>query len=743
MIAHLVLLGTATLAELKKSSRQRFHPEPVKTIFSDRRPAWLAEWADFEIEENLWNWAAVRVLVRDGLIPPPDSDFYILGMIVAPARNLPPRQLLDQDPGLLSLELWRLFECEGSGELSLAAYDKYVQEPKTWLETFRMMANDGTIDRARALAATLDALARDFAPFRAGWFSRLHEALGPTRDERVAYCERYLDLLSSRVPATVSFAMKAVVEVHDAGALDVLAVSDRLGAALDARDKGTAKRALSVLKKAALNSNSPEVKERLATLASRALGHDSADVQALAFDLAKDHDSLLEPYRTVLAPSVRARLKTAAASVTTDEVPAPVADLQRIVAVESVSELTEVLAAVLENAGPPMDIERAIDGVARITAVERLTATLAKRAEKLLAKKNPEPRTALANLVLAWTRGLRTSPPTGDGNLADFLLWRLWCVSEQAAQRQQHPLLSLPTWPDGSIDAAELAQRLDGHPLHQRKAIAADRSSLFHLDLLQAQLRAGVGLSDAPQEMHLSWKTKSWEVDGKTYFHHEPVLALPNSPKPNRFDPARLSAVSFFASLEMKRWCATVCPIWREGWFGAGCRDLGYNIDWWQADWSTRAYLEPLLDPRTAIGPMGGLLIALGLGAKESSENMLAVDALIGALSEGRFSGDRLGLALVEASASGAIKFSRWSKQLVRVAQAGPKQANAVFHAIEALFESGNGREESDYGKLVELERELAYETGLRLTRPGAISGLKSSSVGGKTMRTITELLRL
>jgi len=251
-------------------------------------------------------------------------------------------------------------------------------------------------------------------------------------------------------------------------------------------------------------------------------------------------------------------------------------------------------------------------------------------------------------------------------------------------------------------------------------------------------------MSDARQEMHLSWKTKSWEVAGKTYFHHEPALTLPNSLKPSRFDPARLSMVSFFASLEMKRWCATVCPVWREGWFAAGCRDLGYNIDWWQADWSTRAYLEPLLDPQTAVGPMGGLLIALGLGAKETGENMLAVDALIAALSEGRFSGDKLGVALVEASTSGAIKFSRWSKQLARVAQAGAMQANAVFHGIEALFESGSSwKEASDFGKLVELERELAYQTGLRLTLPGAIDGLRSSSVRGKTMQTITELLRL
>src|SRR6185369_6898866 len=98
-------------------------------------------------------------------------------------------------------------------------------------EAFRTMAADGTIERARVLASTLDALGRDFAPFRAGWYSRLHESLKPTQSERVANRERYLDLLSSRVPATVAFAMRALVDVDKAGALDPLAALDRLGAA--------------------------------------------------------------------------------------------------------------------------------------------------------------------------------------------------------------------------------------------------------------------------------------------------------------------------------------------------------------------------------------------------------------------------------------------------------------------------------------------------------------------------------
>jgi len=49
----------------------------------------------------------------------------------------------------------------------------------------------------------------------------------------------------------------------------------------------------------------------------------------------------------------------------------------------------------------------------------------------------------------------------------------------------------------------------------------------------------------------------------------------------------------------------------------------------------------------------------------------------------------------------------------------------------------------ADYSKLVELERELAHETGLRLSRPGAIRTLEAIPTGGKTKRVIVELLSL
>jgi hypothetical protein len=280
-------------------------------------------------------------------------------------------------------------------------------------------------------------------------------------------------------------------------------------------------------------------------------------------------------------------------------------------------------------------------------------------------------------------------------------------------------------------------------PPGELQAVAADRSSLFHLDLIQAQLRAGEGMDRALPETRVTWHTNTWEASGKTYSHHRAIVEIPNAPKPSRFDPALLSTLSFRASLEMKRWCATVCPVWREGWFAAGCRDLSSNLDWWEADWSTRSYLEPLVDPHTQIGPRGALLIVLGLAAREQGESQLAVDALQASIATDRLSAADLALALVEAASSGAIKFSRWSKHLARAAQAGARQAEAIFHAVEALFESGHGAAAADWVKLVELERELAHQTGLRLSRPGAIGTLKARPAAGRAKRVTSELLRL
>jgi len=204
-----------------------------------------------------------------------------------------------------------------------------------------------------------------------------------------------------------------------------------------------------------------------------------------------------------------------------------------------------------------------------------------------------------------------------------------------------------------------------------------------------------------------------------------------------------LSLAQCRESLEMKRWSATVCPRWREGWFAAGCRDLGHNIDWWEANWAHRAYLEPLLDAHTQIGPMATLLMALGLGAKEAGESLLAADALVATIQQGRMNGAMLGQALAEAASSGAIKLSRWSKQLTRVSQTGLSVAGALFDALEILFASGHAHGAADVHKLIELQLQLAHLTQRSLTEPRAVENLRGVVAGGKTKRVRDALLAM
>lgn len=752
VVAGLALLGTATLGELKKCPFRHLPDDLAARILTDRQPPWLADWAEFELERNTASWPLVRRLVRDEVIPRPKSDFYILGMIAAPTGSS--REFIKRDLPLLDFELWRLFEVEGSGELSLAASDKYAQEPQTWLAAFCAMVRDGVIDRERVLTLSLEALSRDFAPFRAGWFSRLHEALKPTRTERAAFRRAYLDLLPSRVPATVSFAMKALVELEKAGALHVAEEMERLAPALEARDKGTVQRALSLLGKAVRAHGAPSgLRPRVAALAARALVHEAPEVQTAALELAEWNRALAEPYLAVLAPSVRARLRKdgddqvepASAIPAAKRVASP--SPQQVAPVASEEELVERFASVLENQGPPMDIERVLDGVARIPAGERLTASLAGRAAKLLAARDqPQPRSALAELALAWTRGQRMPQPDAEDSLVDFLVWRVWYLAEQAAQRVVKPLLSLPTRPDGRIDKAVFDERWRALSARDRAA-ADDRESQFHLDLVLARLRAGIGVGEAgglrllPK---LTWRKRTWEIQGQTYSHHEPSLLLAQTRPASRFDPAWLTLAKLRGSPELFRWCATVCPVWREGWFAAGCREIGFNLNWDSAIWANRVYLETLAaesDGTAApVGPFAALLIALGLAAKETGEAMLAVDSLIASVEGGRLDGGALGEALAAAASSGAILFTRVARQLAKAAQAGPRVARAIFGALELLFESGAGTAAADYGRLIEFAHELSIQTGLRLTRPGVRVALGRIKTGGKASKALAAL---
>jgi hypothetical protein len=310
-------VATATLSELKRLPwwAQPFGEPGYLEIVRDRRPPWLRDWCDWILEQNFRNWGFVRAAVREGLCAAPETEIYVLGMIDGLLPRSETQTLIDrlqEDPEILRDLIWRLFEVEGGGELSLAAYDKYGQG--VWSLAFLELAERGLLDRGRLLDASLDALARDFAQFRAGWFSRLHESLQPSLEERQARLGTYLTLLRSPIPPTVSFTLKALQKLHRAKALpgaDFVAEAEPL---LYQKGKGTVKAALKIV--GDLAKADPVLAPAVASLSAVGLEHPDLEVQEAALSLLERYgDSHIAALRTavadrreVVAASLRPRL---------------------------------------------------------------------------------------------------------------------------------------------------------------------------------------------------------------------------------------------------------------------------------------------------------------------------------------------------------------------------------------------------------------------------------------------------
>ena len=310
--ARVAAVASASPSELKKLGWRMVYlkDEDAYEVLRDRRPKPFSGYLEWLLERG--EWRLVRRIVRERLSEPPDSPLYTLGMIFGVHEvDTTIAQSLLSDPELLDDPLWKLFEHEGGGEVSLAAHDKYRGD---WSGALVELAAQGHLDRNRLLRASLEALSRDFGQFRAGWFSRFHDALEPTNAERAELAAAYLALLSSPIPPTVSMALRHLEELWGERRLAPDDLVPQLEPVLFAKSKSTALQALELLTAAA--ERAPALGLVVAKMVARALEHPSAEVQARAFaHLRTRQPEHAEALRTSVcaqldhvAPSLRAEL---------------------------------------------------------------------------------------------------------------------------------------------------------------------------------------------------------------------------------------------------------------------------------------------------------------------------------------------------------------------------------------------------------------------------------------------------
>ena len=140
----LIAYGVLPVSEIRKLGWRSNHlPEDVDDVLRRRSPERLGPIVDYLLDDvgTASSWHVVRPLVREGIVPRPDSPSYTIAMLRRRRVARGAVELLAEDPGLLDVEVWRLFEVEGGGEDSLANHEKFFGD--TGATSFRELAARG------------------------------------------------------------------------------------------------------------------------------------------------------------------------------------------------------------------------------------------------------------------------------------------------------------------------------------------------------------------------------------------------------------------------------------------------------------------------------------------------------------------------------------------------------------------------------------------------------------------------
>ncbi|MFO0738058.1 MAG: DUF6493 family protein [Labilithrix sp.] len=532
--ARVALLGTITNVDTIKKFAWRSVPSSddlVLAALKGRPPELVKAWVSQICELTQSRWPVMRRLVKEGFCVRPDTDGYVLAMIHeagcrASRRFAHLTPLFEEDPELLDDDVWRVFEVEGNRDCSLTGFER------AWQGFLVDLQARGRLDRARMLDATLAALARDFAQHKAGFYSRLHEALKPTPEEMAARASTYVELLGSRISPTVSLATRVVESLPEDVEMDTASFARAaVSAARSARGQSTALALLRLLhprrddahvldataaflehtavdvidaalatleaskpspalvaRVAKLVASMPASRRARATAWVEAAGGKSAAVAPAATEVARaaprvTKDASPDEKRAGVAALAAAPPEGPWPRVTLDDRanPAPRLDPERRVV--PIADLDELFAAVARSMEEPNDrvtYERVLDGVSRLGAPldalpKDATKPLAARADKLASRHGHA-----AALVRGWLAH-EGDLSTKFVNTTQFGVRRIQNVLTRLERGETRPLLSMPSTETFFVDPLVLAERV--------KAEARKKSALDVADAVTAMLR--------------------------------------------------------------------------------------------------------------------------------------------------------------------------------------------------------------------------------------------------------------
>ena len=807
--AAIALTAHGTIAEVERIRTTWRIPRDLELacrLVSARDESFRERWAAHAIDSlDARGVFVARRLIASGAAPKPRSDGYTIALVsrsgsfdlTSEAGAWGRRGVIDvlrANPDLLIDDVWRIFEVEGGGENSLAAHDKYCPESRSWRAALVELSDDGTLDRQRLLDASLDALLRGFAQFRAQWYSAFHEALTPTNDERAARSSTYLALTASPVGPTVSMALKALLRAERAVPLDSVEVVAQIGPALLAPSKGSATQALGFVRRAV--ASEPELLPRAACLVADALGHANVDVQKVALEQLRSWypsppDDLATSVRSIASgchPSVRSAIDSWLGVVTTSpaerapgrasspravrcaitEVDWLAAD-RELSPIVDLSDLLERIAISLEAPGHADELERLVNGIAATghvaVAEQREALTLGRRAMKLCRSDRPSQR-LIARLVAAWLvpeqlEGSTREPPPATLALDDLLCARMELVERQVRDGEPFVPLAAPTHHHGVIDPIVLVERLAAaraapHPVELTMALLRLAPDAKRLEEARRALTGHAPIArwletwaehcerESPGKAR--WSASSRTTANGFTFHELHVDGL------GAITPRHSQVTVTLAPGRWRRfgqdapgvgWMASIIPGLSGAWARLGASTIGPTSGFRDVAHGDAAYLERFFDADVRFRGDAQLLVALALNDARASVRTVAVDLCVAALGDDRLLPRELGDQIGRLTSTGLVTPSRWARPLADVAAASPDHRRALLECVESAIAVAQPRKPQDLLALLELFETLALEAAARVVDDDARSALRALTGSTKTGKTAARLLAL
>jgi hypothetical protein len=219
---------------------------------------------------------------------------------------------------------------------------------------------------------------------------------------------------------------------------------------------------------------------------------------------------------------------------------------------------------------------------------------------------------------------------------------------------------------------------------------------------------------------------------------------------PNNLPTAALHSVDAYGlDAGMHRWLATVWPLARESFFAQGFEHIvGRDDGGLIALRANRPFLEALFDADAPLKDVGVLLLTGALSAKQAELRLLAVDALIAAIDDGRLDRATLGAALATLLPAGLLVPARLAKSLGAAAKVSPLHAHVIGGALQqglccAQELLSGGVNWAGLASLLRLLKELLIELGEPIRLAELRRSLSELQATGSTANLIRQLLSL